>query len=239
MSTITPTQSLTTPEGMGSALTLVTIPCEQRTVFRGVDWHTYHTLSEATGEGRHVRLAYDGKDLEIIMVTSNIHEHWKELLMKTVNAVTSWLDIDCVSCGETTWNTEVRGLQADLSYYVDAEKIRMAREALARRSLDPADYPRPNLAIEIDMSNPQVDRPSIYADLGVVEVWRFVGGKKLVIEQLEADGSYAPTDVSRCLRISADDILGWLTADDSSREPAWNRRLNQWAMGLGGQAQRH
>ena len=86
------------------------------------------------------------------------------------------LDLDHVSCGQTTWKTVIRGLEADLSYYFDAEKVRAAKEALARMSLDPADYPRPDLAIEIDMSPPQVDRPAIYTDLGVVEVWRLVRG---------------------------------------------------------------
>jgi hypothetical protein len=31
-----------------------------------VGWQTYETLTEAIGEGQHVRLAYDGKDLEIL-----------------------------------------------------------------------------------------------------------------------------------------------------------------------------
>jgi Uma2 family endonuclease len=184
MSTIAPMEATTIPAGPAPSLPLVHIAGEPRTVFRGVDWHAYRSLSEATSEGQHVRLAYDGKDLETIMVTSNIHEHWKELITKIVNAVTSWLSIDCVSCGETTWNTKVRGLQADLSYYFDPEKIRLARDALARESTDPADYPRPDLAIETDMSSPQIDRPSIYAELGVIEVWRVVGGKNLVIEEL-------------------------------------------------------
>jgi hypothetical protein len=236
MSTITPTQTPITPTVLGSSLPLARIHGDQRTVFRGVDWHTYHSLSEATGDGQHVRLAYDGKDLEIIMFISNIHEHLKELIGKFVNAVTSGLEIDYVSCGETTWQSEVRGLQADLSYYFDPAKIQAARDALARESMNPADYPRPDLAIEIDTSGPQIDRPSIYADLGVVEVWRYVKGPKLIIEHLQADGSYAPVEASRFLRIRAVDILGWLTAEDSSRESSWNRRLNQWAMGLSRQA---
>jgi Uma2 family endonuclease len=230
---IAPTHALTMPASAGSPLSRVPAQGDLRIVFRDVDWHTYHSLSEATGEGQHVRLAFDGKDLEIIMVTSNVHENWKELLNKIVTAVALWLDIDYVSCGETTWNTEVRGLQADLSYYFDPEKIRVSREALARQSTDPSDYPRPDLAIEIDRSRPQIDRPSIYADLGVAEVWRYVRGKEFVIEHLQPDGSYAPVDSSRFLRISAEDILGWLTAEDANNEPAWNRRLNQWAMRLG------
>jgi Putative restriction endonuclease len=235
MSTMTPIQTPTTPADVKSSILAPSIQGDQRMVFRGVDWHTYHSLSEATGDGQHVRLAYDGKDLEIIMVTSNIHEHLKELISKFVDAVNSGLEIDYVSCGETTWQSEVRGLQADLSYYFDPAKIQAASDALARESMNPADYPRPDLAIELDTSSPQIDRPSIYADLGVVEVWRYVNGQKFIIENLQADGSYAPVESSRFLHIRAVDIFGWLTAEDSIRESAWNRRLNQWAMGLGRQ----
>ena len=198
-----------------------------------MDWHTYNQLSEATGEGQPVRLIYDGKDLEI-MVTGNVHERYKELLGMIVKAVTMGLDLDYVACGQTTWKTEIRGLEADLSYYFDPEKVRVAKEALARRSMDPADYPRPDLAIEIDMSPPQVDRPAIYKDLGVTEVWRLVQGQELIIEQLQADGTYAPIEESRFLHIRAEDVLRWLNEAATEREAAWNRRLNQWAMGLGG-----
>jgi Uma2 family endonuclease len=203
-----------------------------RTVFRGVDWHTYNQLSEATGEGQHVRLIYDGKDLEI-MVTGNLLEYFKELLGMIVRAVTMGRDLDYLSCGQTTWKTLIRGLEADLSYYFDPEKVRVAKEALARRSSDPAEYPRPDLAIEIDMSPPQVDRPAIYRDLGVAEVWRLVRGRELIMMQLLADGSYASIAESQFLHIRAEDVLRWLNEAAAEREAAWNRRLNQWAMGLG------
>jgi hypothetical protein len=235
MSTMTPIQAPTTPADMGISILTPANQGDQRTVFRGVDWHTYHSLSEATVDG-HVRLAYDGKDLEIIIVASNIHDHLKELINKIVSAVTSGLEIDYLSCGETRWQSEVRRLQADLSYYFDPAKIQAARDALARESMNPADYPRPDLAIEIDTSGPQIDRPSIYADLGGVEVWRYIKGQNLIIERLQADGAYAPVESSQFLSIRAVDIFGWLTAEDSRRESAWNRRLNQWAMGLGQQA---
>ena len=179
MSTITPTEPMTMPAGPAPSSAFVIVQGgDQRTVFPGVDWHTYQQLSEATGESPPFRLIYDGKDLEI-MVIGNIHELYKELLGKIVNAVAMGLDLDSVGCGQTTWKTEIRGLEADLSYYFDPEKIRVAREALARRSMNAADYPRPDLAIEIDMCPPQVDRPAIYKDLGVTEVWRLVKGQEL------------------------------------------------------------
>ena len=49
---------------------------------------------------------------------------------------------------------EIRGLESDLWSTFDPEKIRVAREALARRSMNAADYPRPDLAIEIDVPSP-------------------------------------------------------------------------------------
>jgi Uma2 family endonuclease len=223
--------------------TIATIPTpalpsgDQRAVFRGASWEAYRSLSAANTEGRRTRLAYDGRDLEI-MTTGNVHENLKELLALFVQAVTSWLGIAHVACGETTWDAveAERGLQADLSYDFEPEKVRVAREALARESKDPADYPRPDLAVEIDISRPRVDRPSIYAALNVAEIWRVRRGRPVVIEHLQPDGSYAPAEASRFLPVRADEITAWFTAEDVGQEEVWYRRLNQWAMGLGRRA---
>jgi len=177
MSTIAPTQPATMPGPSASAPSVLRIPPGHRDVFRGVGRDVDESLSETIREGEHVRLAYDGKDLEIV-VTSNLHENWKELLGKIVKAVTTWASIACVSRGEATWTTPDRGLQADLSYSFDPEKIQTARDALARESMGPANYPNPDLAIEIDMSGPKIDRPAIYADLGVVNEWAMGLGRQ-------------------------------------------------------------
>ena len=125
----------------------------------------YESLSRATSEGEHIRLAYDGKDLEI-MVTSNLHANRKDLLGRIIAACDDVASIPCVSNGEATWETPERGLQADLSYHFDPEKIRAARQALARNSMEQGDYPSPDLVVEIDLSGPRVDRPAIYAPQG-------------------------------------------------------------------------
>ena len=138
MSSITPTEPTTMPASQAPSPAFVPIQGgDLHTVFRGVDWHTYSQLSEAAGEGQHVRLIYDGRDLEIL-VTGNVHERYKELLGTIVRAVIMGRDLDCVSCGQTTWKTVIRGLEADLSYYFDAEKVRLAEASLARNSMDPS-----------------------------------------------------------------------------------------------------
>jgi Uma2 family endonuclease len=219
------------PGGPASAQGPIPPHGDHRTVFRGVGWETYESLSRAQGEGDHVRLAYDGKDLEI-MTTSNLHENLKGLAGKFIDAVASWSRIAHVSSGEATLNAvdAKRGLQADQSYCFEPEKVRMAREALARGSMDPDDYPKPDLAVEIDLSPSQVDRPGIYAALRVPEIWRVRWGGTVVIEHLQPDGSYAPAEASRFLPVRAEEIHAWLTAEDVSREDAWYRRFQEWAM---------
>ena len=85
MSTVTiPPRSQTAP---ASPEAPANVSGDQRIVIQGVGWHVYDCLSEAIGEGQHVRLAYDGEDLEI-MTTGYPHERYKELLGKIVAAVT-------------------------------------------------------------------------------------------------------------------------------------------------------
>lgn len=233
MSTIAPIQPVGMPPD--PSLYLPYTPGLDQLVFRGVDWHTYNQLSESLGENQHIHLVYDGKDLEI-MVIGNAHEILKGLISKIVNAIVMGLGLDCLDSGQATWKTAIRGLEADLSYYFDPEKIRVAKEAARRKSKDPADYPRPDMAVEIDMSPSQVDRPAIYRDLRVAEVWRFVRGEKLIIEQLQPDGSYVIVEQSHFLRVRPDEVLRWLNEAYTEREFVWQRRLNQWAMTLGEQA---
>lgn len=210
-----------------------TFPGDQRIVIRGVDADLYNRLDAAMGEGQHVRLAYDGKDLEL-MTTGHKHERLKDRFGSSIKAVILALAIPCMSCGRKTWKTEAadRGLEADLSYYFDPEKIRIARQAEDRGSTDPADYPTgADMAVEIDISSPQVDRPTIYRALGTVEVWRF-DGHALLIEQLQPDGTYALSEESRFLRIRPAEVMAWLTAEDVGDEEAWTFRLFQWALDL-------
>src|SRR5262249_48949267 len=75
---------------------------DQRIVIQGVGWHVYDCLSEAIDEGQHVRLAYDGEDLEI-MTTGIAHERDKEMLGHIVASVSRAKRISRKTAGETTW----------------------------------------------------------------------------------------------------------------------------------------
>ncbi len=88
--------------------------------------------------------------------------------------------------------------------------------------MDIADYPNPDLAVEIDISPPEVDREDIYKRLQVAEIWRF-DGEDVTIEQLREDGTYAVAEMSRFLPVKAVEIRRWIVEEDSSDQPAWSR----------------
>jgi Uma2 family endonuclease len=201
---------------------------ETRIVLRDVGWEVYDFLSDAVGERQHVRMAYDGKDLEL-MTTSRIHKYFKDLFGQFVTEVSNELRIPRSPAGETTWKRpEIsRGLEADQCYYFLPEKLAADARSRALKSMDLADYPNPDLAVEIDLSAPEVDREDIYKRLRVAEIWYF-DGEDVRIEQLQADGTYTVATQSRFLPIKSVEIRRWILEEDSTDQLAWTRRLRAW-----------
>ena len=92
-----------------------------------------------------------------------------------------------------------------------------------------ADYPNPDLAIEVDLSPSKIDRPGIYAALRVAEVWRFDGKRReIVIERLTDDGTYQPVDGSGFLPVRAEEVGRWVLEEDSRDGSPWARGLRAW-----------
>jgi Uma2 family endonuclease len=203
---------------------LTSIP-DRRVVYRGVDWSFYERLVDSIPQSSNMHVDYDGKDLEV-MGKGRKHEIARRLLGRFVEAMSEELEIPYKSGGETTWKRReiARGLEADECYFFSPEKMAADNAALERGSDDIADYPNPDLAIEVDISPPQVDRAGIYAALGVAEVWRF-DGDQLVIERLTPQGTYTAAPTSGFLPVRAEYVRRWVMDEDARDESAWARRL--------------
>ena len=203
---------------------LTDIP-DRRVVFRGVDWAFYEKLVDSIPEGSNIHVDYDGKDLEI-MSAGRKHGKSRGLLRQFVEATAQEFSIAYASLSDTTWIRPefARGLQADECYYFLPEKLAADAAALGRDSKDIADYPNPDLAIEVDISPPQVDRAGIYAALGVTEVWRF-DGVQVIIERLTPGGTYVAVEASGFLPGRAEEVRHWVVEEDAADESAWARRL--------------
>jgi Uma2 family endonuclease len=204
------------------------VPTDDRFAVRNATWALYDRLTDALSEGAGIRLAFDGKDIEI-MTLGPIHERVKELIALFVNLVLLELGIDFEGLGSTSWKRpEVsRGLEADLCFLFDADKLEAHAEAVARKSNHVADYPNPDLAIEIDISPSKIDRPAIYAALKVPEIWRFED-ESVLIEQLGPEGTYSEVESSRFLHVRRDEVVRWLIEEDSRTKGAWAHRLREW-----------
>jgi len=228
MNTITNPTGLPAHSSLPPARVAVAATTEQRIVMRGVKWELYDSLSDAVGKKQHVYLAYDGQDLEI-MTKGRDHEVFREILGRFVSTVTFELKIGSRGARETTWKRPdiKRGLEADLCYYFDAGKLAADAQSRARKSRKVADYPNPDMAIEIDLSQSQIDRPSIYAALRVHETWCF-DGVSLRIDHLQEDGTYAPAASSRYLPVRAGEVVRWVAHEDTNDELAWEHRLREW-----------
>jgi len=199
---------------------------EARLVVPDASWRVYETWVDSLPESTPVRMAYDGRDLEITTKGPD-HEDYRQLLGHLVVEIARSLKLPLKSLGETTWKrAEIqRGIEADQCYYFNSEKLRAA--AKSRGDNDVTAFPNPDLAIEIDLSPSLIDRPGIYAAMGVAEVWRF-DGEILTIERLGPDGRYEEVAASTFLGVRPDEVARWLVAEDTSDEIAWLERLSAW-----------
>jgi hypothetical protein len=91
-----------------------------------------------------------------------------------------------------------------------------------------ADYPNPDLAVEVDISPSKIDRSGIYAALNVPEVWHLGADGAISIERLGDDGHYAAAESSGFLHVRADEVSRWLAAGKVGRRRDWRQRLQDW-----------
>lgn len=202
---------------------------DERVVIRSVDWAFYEQLVDSIPEGANIHVDYDGKDVEIVS-PSPLHDGVKTLLGRFVELTAEELEIPCTGLGQTTWKRPevTRGLEADESYYFVAEKLATVAEAMTRRSGEVAEYPNPDLAIEVDLSPSRIDRTGIYAALRVAEVWRF-DGEQIVIDRLQTERVYQPVEASGFLPVNSQEIARWVLNEAFHDGSLWARRLRAWA----------
>jgi Uma2 family endonuclease len=146
-------------------------PAEQRILLENVVWETYESLLSGRGDNRVPRFTYDRGMLEI-MSPSSEHESISYYIGLLVAVFAEEAGLDVYGVGSTTFKrTDVqRGFEPDACFYVqNAESIR------GKSRIDLDVDPPPDLVIEVDITNPSLEKLPIYAQIGVSEVWRYDG----------------------------------------------------------------
>lgn len=169
------------------------IEADDRFVLRRLDWSAYDAIRLALDD-HPVRLAYDGKDLEL-MSPSPIHESYSNLFGRLLGALALERDIEMRGGRSMTFRRQdvQRGLEPDDCYWIQNEPA-----VRGKPDIDLSVDPPPDLAIEIDITRSSIDRLAIYAKLRVPEVWLF-NGESLRIHQYQVNGTYIEAETSRCL----------------------------------------
>jgi Uma2 family endonuclease len=179
----------------------VQVAAEQRVVLEHVSWEAYEALLKSWAD-LPVRMTYDQGRLEI-MCPQLYHERSRALIVQMVEAFTLERRIPRHTGGSTTFKREAkkRGLEPDGCYWIQNEPRMRSRE-----DFDPEQDPPPDLAIEVDITSSSLDRMSIYADLGVPEIWRF-DGTRLSIHLLREGGNYEESERSLALPELTPDVV--------------------------------
>lgn len=203
--------------------TLAPAPAEQRLRLSDVDWPTYEMLLQRFA-GRHLRITYDRGEIEI-MVVSPRHERAKTILRRFVDVLTVELNVPVVSLGNTTFRREdlERGLEPDECWYIAHEaQMRDADE------IDLTVDPPPDLAIEVEVTQSLLNRMSIYARLGVPEIWRY-NGERLSFCVLGSEGQYTETDRSPTFpQITTADLMRFLNRRGQTDETQLVKDFRTW-----------
>jgi Uma2 family endonuclease len=201
-------------------------PPDTRIVAVGVTWDDYENLVNEAGDARNCRIAFDGNDIEM-MTLGPWHESEKSLLEAFIAIVAGELKIERRPMGSTTWKRKnlKRAIESDLCYYFDP--VKLAAATAAAHSDDVSHYPNPDLAVEVDISPPKIDRPGIYAALQVAEFWR-ARKRSVSIEQLGPDGRYVPVPRSRFLPVRPEEVTRWVFNEDTTSLVTWEGLLRGW-----------
>jgi Uma2 family endonuclease len=158
---------------------------ESRKLLRGVSWQDYVALRD-NDEYRNTRMTFDRGSLEL-MSPGRLHERLRIVIGKCVEAWCREMLISYQSCGSTTFRREdlERGLEPDNCYYI--QNLAVVKDRAAE--LDLTIEPPPDLILEVDVTSSSLDKMSIYAALGVPEVWRW-DDDRLQVCGLDSGGSY-------------------------------------------------
>ena len=205
-------------------MTATLIPSQSSGILlKNISWKTYESLlNELTQQGG-IRLTYDRGNLEI-MTPLAPHEKYKKILGRFVESVSDELNVEICSLGSLTCRREdlARGLEPDQCYYIQNENVVWDKE-----QIDLNQDPPPDLVVEIDVTSSSIDRLSLYASLGVPEVWRY-DGNRLIIYQLEAQ-EYVERTVSPTFPfLSQVEMLRFWELRRTTKENALIRLFREW-----------
>jgi len=141
---------------------------EKLITLTGIKWLTFKAIMSDVGDGRAWRIAYAEGVLEIRMPLTE-HEEPKGMIESFVEAFADAIDIEVRKLGALTLEREdlARAIEPDSCFYIQNESV------VRGKSINLLADPPPDLVVESDYTSSSLNKFSIYASLGVPEIWRY------------------------------------------------------------------
>lgn len=193
-------------------------------ILSNISWETYESLVSDKNGPIGARVTYDGGMLQL-MSPGPDHEVRNRKLAYVIETLAVEWNIEFEALGSTTFKRAdlFKGFEPDSCFYI--QNVAAVR---GKKEIDLLVDPPPDLVIEIDITNPSLDKFPIFAAVGVPEVWQYRNKVVTLFERrvdhyIEADHSQAfPTLTS---------VILTKFLDDSERlgRVEWARSLRAWA----------
>ncbi len=192
-------------------------------VLHDIDWRTYTRLLRAFEGERRFRLTYDRGTLEI-RVPLFEHEGPTGLLGWLVKVLLEELNLPARLGGSVTLRRRrrSRGLEPDRCFWIAS-----AARLQGRLHLDLRTDPPPDLAVEVDVTHSSLDRMSIYAALGVPEVWR-LAAEGLTFNILDGRSYQVRSHSVAFPRLASTDLVPILQQQGQTDDTSLVRRFREW-----------
>jgi Uma2 family endonuclease len=196
----------------------------ERVVLKDISWETYERLLKDLSDQSVPRLTYDRGTLELMSPT-DIREECNRAIARLVEVLAEEMGVEVRDLGSTTFRRKdiKRGFEPDTCFYIQNEaRVR------GKSPLDLSVDPPPDLVIEVDITNPSLDKFPLFAQFGVPEIWQF-DGRKLEIFLL-SEGAYAKSEKSTALPFVVPEVLvGFVAESVSLGRLEWLRKVRGWA----------
>jgi Uma2 family endonuclease len=194
---------------------------EQRVVFHHLNWQAYQQILQAIGESRCAHLIYDRGTLEIAMPLEE-HEFYRELIGLFIRILVVEIGLKIKTMGSTTLNRQdlERGAEPDNAYYIQNQS------RVAGKKVNLLQDPPPDLVVEVDITNTDINKLALYASMGVPEFWRF-NGQLWQIYLLQGE-KYLEVEISANFPMVPKMKLYEFLAEAQQDEVAAEQSLRQW-----------
>jgi Uma2 family endonuclease len=193
-------------------------PNEQRIVLEKISWQKFESILETAETGRTSRFTYDRGRLEM-MTPLDEHERCRKLIESLLLVLVDELKLPIEGyVAPTLIRPDLgRAVEPDACYYF-RHAAAMAGKAAPDLSIDPP----PDLVQEVALNKSTLDKFSIYAEMGVPELWRYLSQPgddfwkgDLLIYHLQGD-RYVQARASRVFPTLSDTkILEFIEQSDS------------------------